>query len=112
MRFLVDAQLPTALLKYLRGIGRDAHHLQDAGLLKAVDGDIWAFAVSTGAALMTKDADFAAMRATRTEGPVVVWLRVGNLSNRDLIGIVDKHLAAIEAAILAGEALVEIVLDD
>ena len=38
MRFLVDAQLPPALARFLASLGEEAIHVLDAGLLEADDG--------------------------------------------------------------------------
>ena len=41
MRFIVDAQLPPALARFLASLGEEAIHVLDAGLLEADDGEIW-----------------------------------------------------------------------
>ncbi len=38
MKFLVDAQLPPALVQWLSGEGHEATHVEDEGLLDAEDG--------------------------------------------------------------------------
>ena len=45
MRFVVDAQLPPALARFLASLGEEAIHVLDAGLLEADDGEIWSFAL-------------------------------------------------------------------
>lgn len=45
MKFLVDAQLPPALTRFLVSLGEDAIHVLDAGLLEATDSEIWDFAI-------------------------------------------------------------------
>jgi predicted nuclease of predicted toxin-antitoxin system len=35
VRFLIDAQLPPALARYLAALGHDAKHVSDVGLLMA-----------------------------------------------------------------------------
>jgi predicted nuclease of predicted toxin-antitoxin system len=47
VRFLVDAQLPPALARWLRDAGCEAEHVEDAGLRAAADGAIWAQALRT-----------------------------------------------------------------
>ncbi len=54
------------------------------GLRDAEDGDNWKHALATGAAIITKDEDFA-IRAQQTDAsPAIVWLRIGNTSNHAL----------------------------
>lgn len=75
----------------------------------ASDDAIWEHAVRTGATLITKDEDFAALAAREPSGPQVVWLRVGNISNDALWRAVDPQLDEIVQALRAGERVVEIV---
>jgi len=44
MRFLVDAQLPPALARFLHEHGHEAMAARDAGLREAEDPQIWSFA--------------------------------------------------------------------
>jgi predicted nuclease of predicted toxin-antitoxin system len=41
MRFLIDAQLPPALVRWLTEQGHDAEHVVDCGLAEADDRLIW-----------------------------------------------------------------------
>lgn len=75
----------------------------------ASDDAIWKYAASTGASLITKDEDFAALAAREPNGPQVVWLRVGNISNDALWRAINPQLDDIVAALNAGERVVEIV---
>ena len=77
MRFVVDAQLPPALARRLEALGHTAEHVADRGMAAASDKAIRDYAASVGAAIVTKDEDFA-IRRVLTEGPAVVWLRLEN----------------------------------
>ncbi len=66
LRFLVDAQLPPALARFLAGRGHEAHHVVDVGLERATDAAIWAWARRHEAAILTKDRD-SDQSATRTD---------------------------------------------
>ena len=109
MRFLIDAQLPPLLAEALRQVGCEALHVADIGLLTATDRQIWDEAVSRGAALITKDRDFPQLRATRKDGPVILWIRVGNSDNKTLISKILHNLAAILDAAERGETVIEFV---
>lgn len=65
MNFLVDAQLPPALARWLTEQGNTAEHVDDVGLRDADDIVIWNHAVRSGAIIVTKDEDFAE-RTART----------------------------------------------
>jgi len=80
MRFLLDAQLPPALSRFLADAGHEAAHVADLGMTDASDHAIWRQAADSGAILVTKDGDFVVMRALATIGPTIVWLRIGNTS--------------------------------
>lgn len=61
MRFLVDAQLPPAVARWLTEEGHDAQHVFDLGLHQATDRAIWAKARELTAAIITKDEDFVTL---------------------------------------------------
>jgi predicted nuclease of predicted toxin-antitoxin system len=107
MRFLVDAQLPPALADWLRQHGQEAEHVFDRGLTNADDPVIWAYAVQFQLILITKDEDFLAIRVT-SGGPAVVWLRIGNATNRALLKWFAPRFPAILAALAANEPVVEV----
>ena len=109
MRFLVDAQLPPALVRLLEDAGHQCEHVADAGLRDADDPPIWAHATSCGAVIVNKDEDFANRKAARPGGPQVVWLRVGNCSNRSLRAWFAPLLPDIVDRLQRGEGLVEVV---
>ncbi len=106
--FLVDAQLPPELARWLRKKGHHARHVFDSDLTKAEDDEIWALAIAENATLITKDGDFTVLRQRLRSGPAVVWLRLGNASNRTLIGWFDDRFPAILAALNAEESIIEV----
>ena len=107
MRFLIDAQLPPALAREITALGHDTVHVAEIGMLSASDSDIWKRAVELAAALITKDEDFVTMRALDSEGPAVVWVRVGNIRNRDLLMRFVASFPTILSALQRGETVVE-----
>ena len=109
IRFLIDAQLPPGLARRLAARGYPAEHVDRIGMGVASDDAIWRHADRTGASLITKDEDFAALAAREPNGPQVVWLRVGNISNDALWRAIDPRLDEIVEALSDGERVVEIV---
>jgi predicted nuclease of predicted toxin-antitoxin system len=107
--FLVDAQPPPSLAGALRQAGCQAVHVVDLGLQVATDEEIWDETISRSAVLVSKDRDSALRRAATNEGPTILWVRVGNISNRKLIGLALHALPAIIAAIERDEAVIEFV---
>lgn len=109
MRFLVDAQLPPALARWLAERGHTAEHVADLGLATANDRAVWEYAATVGAVILTKDEDFALRRSLVTDGPSVVWVRCGNTNRRELLTWFRFRLPAVLDALSRGEPLVEIV---
>ncbi len=107
MRFLIDAQLPPGLARWLSERGHTCDHVSDVGLGAASDERIEAWARDRRAAIWSKDEDFAE-RARRSPGLQVVWLRCGNTTNAALQTLLTPLLGEIEAALEAGEALIEV----
>ena len=107
MRFLIDAQLPPALARYIETLGHIAEHVVDSGRAQASDHSIRSYAAEVTAVIVTKDEDFAVHRLLY-EGPPVVWIRVGNTRRAELLGRFATEFPAIVAALERGESLVEI----
>jgi predicted nuclease of predicted toxin-antitoxin system len=106
--FVVDAQLPPALARALREAGHDARAVRELGLREAEDSDIWKYALDHHAAIITKDHDFAERLMSIRNVPVVVWLRIGNTSNRALIAWLLPLWPEITSRIESGDNLVEV----
>lgn len=108
MRFLVDAQLPPALARWLASQGHDAEHVADIDLAGADDRVIWQHALASGAVIFTKDEDFALRRTLEEAGPAVVWIRLGNSRKGDLLRWLESLLPEVLSALERGETLIEI----
>ena len=109
MKFLVDAPLPPALAVWLRAQGHEAVPVREVGLREADDSVIWSRALQMNAVIITKDEDFAARSQRAAGGPVIVWLRIGNASNRALQAWLEPRLAGIIQLVEQGSRLVEVV---
>ena len=108
MQFLVEAQLPPALAGWLTAAGHSAKHVAAIGLRNAEDAAIWRHALDHRAVLLTKDEDFAVRANQRRPAPVVVWLRIGNCSNRALRVWFTLLLPKIVSEIERGQQFVEV----
>jgi predicted nuclease of predicted toxin-antitoxin system len=108
MRFLVDAQLPPRLARFIVGRGLEAKAVRELGLRDANDEDIWTTARQGGWVVITKDEDFAARGMHEEPGPQVVWLRIGNCTNRALLDWFGPVLADVVRELETGARLVEV----
>ncbi len=85
MRFLIDTNLPPALATWIAARGHEAAHTTALGIESQPDIEIWRHAAITGAIIVSKDEDFALLRAADPTGPKVVWIRIGNAVRRVLL---------------------------
>ena len=108
MRFLIDAQLPPGLVKLFVEAGHEVVHVMDLGLLSEGDAKIGAYAARESMIVVTKDEDFVQMRLLSSEVPGVLWIRIGNATNRVLTMRLQPLLREVLAALAAGEKVVEI----
>jgi predicted nuclease of predicted toxin-antitoxin system len=111
MKFLVDEPLPPALCKWLIKRGHEAEHVLRIKLGGRPDALVVARAVATGSTIITKDDDYASV-TDRFRGAQVIWLRVGNLSNRALLSRMEAAWPEIELSLTAGKPLIEISRPD
>jgi predicted nuclease of predicted toxin-antitoxin system len=109
MRFIVDAQLPPALARWLASNGHDAEHVADRNMASAPDKAIWDLALECGAVIVTKDEDFAQRHALMGGGPPVVWIRLPNTRRRELLTWFGVALPHVLSALQRGETLIEVV---
>jgi predicted nuclease of predicted toxin-antitoxin system len=77
MRFLIDANLPRAVIGVVQSLGHEVEFARDIGLASATDEQIAKHALQYAAALLTRDLDFADIRRyppDRYSGIVVLRL--------------------------------------
>ena len=107
MKFLVDAQLPPGLAGWLIEKGHAATHVNDIFLTAAEDPEIWGHALESES-IITKDADFSERVSRTPRGPVVVWLRIGNATNRNLFQWLEPRWESIVQLLEDGNRLIEV----
>jgi len=105
----VDAQLPSALARWLRDLGESrAVHIEDLDLLRAEDPEIFERARQAEAVVITKDSDFVQIQERLGAPPRVVWVTCGNCTNTFLKDLMVQSWPWIKHLLAAGEVLVEI----
>jgi predicted nuclease of predicted toxin-antitoxin system len=108
VNFLVDAQLPPGLARWLADQGHSAQHVHELSFADAEDSVIWNHALVIDAIIITKDEDFAERTARTASGPIIVWLRVGNSTNRALFQWLEPRWPAIAQLLSDGNRLIEV----
>ena len=69
---------------------------------------IWDQAKKTGAVIVSKDSDFVTLATLESEGPAVVWIRLGNTRQKALLEWFDPLSLKILSMLERGEKLIEI----
>jgi predicted nuclease of predicted toxin-antitoxin system len=118
VKFLVDNQLPAALARWLVSRQVECKHVQDLGLAKATDAEIWDYAHQNSYIVISKDEDFLFLLASEwTIAPEagepppqarLIWIRIGNCRTKVLLETVQRLWSDIEAQLKAGERFVEL----
>jgi predicted nuclease of predicted toxin-antitoxin system len=108
MHFLVDAQLPPSLANWFAVKGHSGIAVRDIGLRDSPDTAIWTYAQCTDAVIVTKDEDFAQLAAIRRPPPRVLWIRLGNTTNADLVRALEARWPEVVEHFEAGTPVVEL----
>ena len=96
MKFLVDAQLPSRLARFLRQAGHDVVHTSDLpDGNRTPDRQIAELADSQSRVVVTKDRDFRDSHLLVKSPRRLLVVRTGNISNDALLVLFEAHLDAI-----------------
>ncbi len=96
MRFIVDAQLPKSLARFLSERGFDAIHTLDLPRKNATDDlEINRISLKENRIVISKDSDFYDSYTARKEPYKLLYLTTGNISTEDLLNLFDKNLLLI-----------------
>jgi predicted nuclease of predicted toxin-antitoxin system len=105
MRFLVDAQLPPALARWIATQpGHTADHVADVLAATERDTTIVSHAVANNAVIVTKDADFLNLAPP----PPLRIVATGNMPNKALLAVFENQFTAAVAKLVDGSLVVEI----
>jgi predicted nuclease of predicted toxin-antitoxin system len=94
MRFLIDANLPRAAIVVCQKYGHQVQFARDIGLAAASDAQIAERARESGAALLTRDLDFADVRRYPPDQyPGIVVLRLPDTTvAREIARVLERFL--------------------
>jgi len=94
MRFLIDANMPRSIIALVTNLGHEVEFARDIGLGAAPDQEIAARAQASGAALLTRDLDFADVRRyppALYSGIIVLRLPDGMIA-KDIVRVTERFL--------------------
>jgi predicted nuclease of predicted toxin-antitoxin system len=100
VKFLIDAQLPKSLAVFLHEKGFDAIHTLELPNRNATkDSEIRLLSVQEERIVISKDADFYNSYTSKQEPYKLVYLTIGNLSNKELLRLFDRNLSHLIAVL-------------
>lgn len=108
MNFLVDAQLPPALARWIASQGHQASHVFDFGFHTADDPVIWERARNEKAIIISKDEDFVDHWLLSNQPVPLVWIRKGNCSNQALLAWLEPLWPDAVKRLEQGEKFIEL----
>jgi predicted nuclease of predicted toxin-antitoxin system len=112
VKFLIDAQLPARLARHLNDAGHDAiHTLELPEQNRTTDVEISRLADAEDRAVVSKDRDFRDSHLLSGAPARLLVVSTGNITNRDLLALIDGHLGEVVAAFQSAR-LVELTADD
>ena len=106
--FVIDAQLPRALARFLEGQGYIAEHVNSLRLGGMSDAHIWSYVVRHQAVLVTKDEDFIELAERSKKIQALIWVKLGNTRNRVLLAVFARALSGILESVRSGERIIVI----
>ncbi len=108
MKFIVDAQLPPALARFLTAKGENAFHVLDRQMMESSDSVIWDLAMQENLIIITKDEDFQMRASVSMDFPKIIWVRLGNSSKKALLDFFEKKWDQVKFELKNGVNLIEI----
>jgi len=78
MKLLFDQHFSFRMVKSLRDVFPESHHLRFYNLEHCSDSEIWDFAKKNAYSIVTKDSDFHQRSLVYGAPPKVIWLKLKN----------------------------------
>lgn len=96
MRFLCDVHITIKLSKYLGKLGHDSEHVNNVlDKWRTSDDRISKYVDENACILISKDQDFKYTHFLKSSPQRLVKVNLGNISNRQLLEIIEKHIDRI-----------------
>jgi predicted nuclease of predicted toxin-antitoxin system len=96
MKYLVDAQLPLLLARFINRLGYEAIHTSELPEgNRTSDNVIQLFSDNKDMIVVTKDFDFVTGHLLHNKPKQILLISTGNIANKELLGIIEKNLDLI-----------------
>ncbi|MCW1924838.1 DUF5615 family PIN-like protein [Luteolibacter arcticus] len=111
MNFVVDAQLPSLLVEWLKDQGHDAIHTLDLPAAnRTTDDEIREIADREHRIVVTKDSDFVDSHLLAHSPAKLLLIATGNIANPALLNLFSSHSESITRALETSD-FVELAAD-
>ncbi|MEZ2232585.1 MULTISPECIES: DUF5615 family PIN-like protein [unclassified Microcoleus] len=111
MKFIVDAQLPLRLARFLQGASYDTIHTRDLPLKNATsDTEINTISIQDSRVVITKDSDFFDTFLIRQEPYKLLLVTTGNITNAELEALFQSNLPQL-VQLFSQHSLIEMSRD-
>ena len=88
---MLDQNISRKLVDQLKDLYPGTNHVYLLGLHEASDKNIWYCAKKNGFTIVTQDSDFSERSLVFGYPPKVIWLRMGNVSTKNIEELLKKH---------------------
>jgi predicted nuclease of predicted toxin-antitoxin system len=97
MRFLCDVHISFKLVKFLREKGFETIHVNNIlNGYRSKDSEISEYCDDFDFILISKDSDFRHSYLLKKVPKKLLWITLGNISNKDLIEVINNCLKPLE----------------
>ena len=111
MKFLIDAQLPVRLSRFLQTAGYDTIHTRDLHQQNATpDTEVNTISIQESRIVITKDSDFFDSFLIRQEPYKLLLVTTGNITNAELEALFQSNLPLL-VELFSQHSLIEISRD-
>ncbi len=111
MKFLIDAQLPVRLSRFLQTAGYDTIHTRDLPQQNATpDTEVNTISIQESRIVITKDSDFFDSFLIRQEPYKLLLVTTGNITNAELEALFQSNLPLL-VELFSQHSLIEISRD-
>ena len=96
MKLLLDQNLSRRLVPVLEQCFPGTTQVALINMDKASDEEIWCYAKQNDFCIVTKDSDFEEFSLIKGSPPKVIWIKLGNTCNQELLHALINNKAYIE----------------
>ena len=87
---LFDQNLSPKLPRQLSDVFPGSRHVDEVGLERADEGEVWTWAATAGLSIVSKDSDFQERSLLLGPPPKVIWIRRGNCSSEGILSLLRE----------------------